>query len=74
MERKLLNLFWGEKRPVPFDFYGYISPENSSWLPLKIILSNEYKSSSVDNQLKSFPKIVDREALDLLQNLGTENE
>ncbi|MBU1101937.1 MAG: N-6 DNA methylase [Bacteroidetes bacterium] len=74
MERQLLDLFWGVRRPVSFEFTGYIPPQNMSWIPLKLYLSEEYKNSTLDNYLKSLPRISDRESLDFLQSLGTEDE
>lgn len=73
-ERHLLNLFWGHKRPVPFDFKGYISPELDSWIPLHIYISKQFKESTPNEIMKKLPVINDKEFLDYLKTLGREEE
>ncbi len=47
LERRLLDLFWGDdRRPVPFEFKGYIPPENASWIPLHVYISSQYQQAT----------------------------
>lgn len=68
-EFKLLRLFYNQKRPVPFDFWGYYPKEYDSWIPLHIYISEKYKRSTVGNYLNSFPKIENEETIEFIENL-----
>ncbi|MDP1956201.1 MAG: N-6 DNA methylase [Polaromonas sp.] len=74
MERKLLDLFWNEKRRVPFEFQGYFPPEKESWIPLSMTLSKGYGNASAASIMKRLPKNLDAETLALLKNFGREED
>ncbi|MCB4792073.1 MAG: N-6 DNA methylase [Elusimicrobia bacterium] len=72
LERQLLDLFWGQKRKVPFDFTGYVPSENASWIPLHVYISDKYKEAHPKNILEKYPVIKDKKLLDYLTKIGTE--
>jgi hypothetical protein len=72
LERKILNLFWGKQRPVPSEFIGYILPENESWIPLHVYLSEPYKNATPHRILEKFPS-VNSELIEFLKTVGTED-
>ncbi len=64
LERQLLDIFWGDtRRKVPFQFNGYIPPENGSWIPLHIFISEQYQSATPEKILKKIQKQPDEELL-----------
>lgn len=70
IERKVLDLFWGIKdRRTPFNFNGFIPPENQSWIPLKEYISDNYKNASISKTMERLPIVKDREVLELLKNI-----
>lgn len=72
LERKLLDIFWGHKRHVPFDFTGYIPPDENSWIPLHMYISKQYKEATPQYILKKMPIIKDEGLIEYLKNIGTE--
>ncbi|MGR3178385.1 MAG: hypothetical protein ACUZ8E_10055 [Candidatus Anammoxibacter sp.] len=74
LERQLLNLFWGHQRRVPFEFKGYIPPEEESWLPLHMYISEDLDKLQPKNILNRMPVIKDKEFLNFLKKVGTEDE
>ncbi len=72
LERQLMDIFWGQKRDVPFEFKGYIPPEMTSWVPLHIYLSNAFHEGTVEKILGRIPSIKDNKFIDYLKGLGTE--
>jgi len=74
LERQLLDLFWGVQRRVPFEFKGYIPPEEESWIPLHLYISKELEQLQPEKILKRMPVIKDQEFLDFLKKVGTESE
>lgn len=72
LERILLDIFWDQKRKVPFIFKGYIPPEFKSWIPLHIYISDKYKNSTLENLLSNFPQIDDEELLEYLSHINEE--
>lgn len=71
LERKLLDLFWDEPRRVPFEFNGYVSPDQTSWIPLHILISEEYKHADVASVMNRLPIVTDTDLIDLLKTIGT---
>lgn len=74
LERQLLDLFWGAQRRVPFDFKGYVSPEDLSWIPLWMRLSPEYEKSSVDSLWDRLPTSISSASLAVLENIGRDSD
>lgn len=73
LERQLLDIFWGQKRPVPFEFSGYIPPEIDSWIPLHIYISEQFNNATPDKIMERIPIIHDTEFINYLKTLGTED-
>ncbi len=64
LERQVLDIFWGDtRRRVPFEFNGYIPPENGSWIPLHIFISEKFKSATSEKILNKVRKTPDKELL-----------
>lgn len=74
LERKLLDIFWGQQRSVPFEFSGYIPPEIDSWIPLHIYISEKFNEATPDKIMKRIPIIRDTKFVNYLKTLGRENE
>ncbi len=72
LERKLLDIFWEQKRPVPFAFKGYISPEIASWIPLHSYISEDFHEGTLEKVMNRIPVIKDKKFVDYLKGIGTE--
>ena len=72
LERKLLDIFWGKQRPVPFEFTGYIPLEIDSWIPLHIYISKRLGESTLERIFKRVPIIHDAEFVSYLKSIGME--
>ena len=72
LERQLLDLFWGHKRPVPFEFKGYIPPEINAWIPLHIFQSEQFDNATLDKIMEQIPIIRNTEFINYLKTLGME--
>lgn len=72
LERKVLDLFWGKQRPVPFTFTGYIPPENESWIPLHVYMSEQYQNAISHRIFENFP-LVNSELIEFMKTVGTED-
>lgn len=72
LERQLLDIFWGQERPIPFEFKGYIPPEMISWIPLHIYISTAFKEGTLEKVMSRIPTIKDKEFIEYLKNIGTE--
>lgn len=73
LERQLLDLFWDDnRRRVPFEFKGYIPPENASWIPLHIFISKQYQSATPEKILKRVQKQPDEELLSDIEKIWRE--
>lgn len=59
LERRLLNFFRGERRPVPFEFGDYFPADFASNIPLWRFISPSYQSSRTDLILPYVPKLND---------------
>ncbi len=74
LERQLLNIFWGQKRPVPFEFTGYIPLEIDSWIPLHVYISDRFRKATPQKIMERIPVIRDKSFLDYLKGIGREDE
>jgi hypothetical protein len=73
LERQLLDLFWDDtRRRVPFEFKGYIPPENASWIPLHIFISKQYQSATAEKILKQVQKQPDEDLLRDIEEIWQE--
>lgn len=72
LQRHILDLFSGYKRPVPFLFERYFEKNDDSWIPLKIKISENYINSIVGTLLNNIPKIQNKELIKKLINIGDE--
>lgn len=68
LERELLDLFGGHKRPIPFEFTGYYPEGFKAYLPLHLLISDEFEQAQADRLLERLRPIDDQavhEALEL---------
>ena len=73
LERQLLDLFWDDtRRKVPFEFKGYIPPENGSWIPLHIFISKQYQSATPEKILKEIPDQPDENLIKYIKEIWQE--
>jgi len=72
LERKLLDIFWEQRRLVPFEFKGYISPEIVSWIPLHIYISKDFHEGTLEKVMRRIPIIKDKKFIDYLKGIGAE--
>lgn len=72
LERKLLDIFWGQQRCVFCNFPGYIEPEIASWIPLHVYISEKFRKTTPEKILNNMPVIDDKEFIDYLKGIGTE--
>ncbi len=72
LERKLLDIFWGQQRSVPFEFRGYIPPDIDSWIPLHIYISEQFNEATPDKIMKRIPIIRNTKIINYLKSLGSE--
>jgi len=72
LERQLLDMFWEQKRRVPFEFKGYIPPVMASWIPFHLYISKSFQESSLGKIMERIPIIKDKTFIDYLKRLGTE--
>jgi len=60
MERQLLDLFTGWKRPgVPFDFERYFPEDFEPWFPLHMYLSEDYQRSTAGALRARYTPVTD---------------
>ena len=59
LEKQLLDLFQGEKRPVPFEFNGYYPEGFTAYIPLHMYISDEFQASRGDKLLERLSPIND---------------
>lgn len=70
LERKLLDLFWGFERRVPFFFEGYMPPEYKPWIPLHKYLAPQFASAKASTVMRKMPEVTGTEILKLLDTLS----
>jgi hypothetical protein len=73
LERRLLDLFWGEKRKVPFEFDGFIPPEYESWIPLHVYISDDYQSATAARIFERLPELRDEAVIEHMSTIGRED-
>jgi hypothetical protein len=59
LERELLNLFQGVRRPVRFEFTEFFPEGFTANIPLWMFLSPDYKRCTASNLLKRVPVVTD---------------
>lgn len=72
LERKLLDIFWGANRRVPFSFNGYIPPEYMPWVSLLTYISPSLVQASARSVLERLPIVKDLDALRDLESMNSE--
>ena len=67
LERRLLDFFRGERRPVPFDFGDYFPADFTANIPLWRYISPAFQSSRTDLILPFVPKLNDPDVTEALE-------
>ena len=69
LERQLLDLFSGYKRPgVPFDFSRYFPDDFAPCFPLHVYLSEEYQRSTAGALRRRYKPVTDPAILTALEH------
>ena len=67
LERRLLDFFRGERRPVPFEFGDYFPADFTANIPLWRYISPSFQSSRTDLILPFVPKLNDPDVTEALE-------
>jgi hypothetical protein len=59
LERRLLEFFRGEKRPVPFDFGDYFPADFTANIPLHVFISSRFRASTAGRIAPHLPNLSD---------------
>lgn len=59
LERRLLDFFRGEERPVPFAFGDYYPTDFAPNIPLRLMISQEFRSSTTSKMVELLPNLKD---------------
>ena len=70
IERKLLDFFRGEKRPVPFQFGDYYPRDFSPTLPLWLYVSPNFANCRGSHILGSIPQFDDPAMTEALEEVS----
>ena len=70
LERKLLEFFRGEKRPVPFEFGDYYPKDYGPTLPLWLYVSSNFANCRGSHILQTIPKFDDPAMTEALEEVG----
>lgn len=70
IERKLLEFFRGERRPVPFDFGDYYPQDYGPTLPLWLYVSPNFANCRGNHILQNVPKFDDPAMTEALEEVG----
>lgn len=70
IERKLLDFFRGEKRPVSFDFGDYYPKEFGPTLPLWLYVSPNFANCRGSHMLQTIPKFDDPTMTEALEEVS----
>lgn len=70
LERKLLDFFRGEDRPVPFKFGDYFPADFAPNIPLWRFISSSFQSSRPQNIVPHLPELRDEELTAALEELA----
>lgn len=68
LERRLLDFFRGERRPVPFDFGDYYPADFTANLPLWRYMSSSFQASRTDLILPYVPRLNDPGVTEALED------
>ena len=69
LERKLLDFFRGERRPVPFDFGDYFPRDFAPNIPLTRFISQRFRSSRAEIITPHLPELRDAALTDALAEI-----
>lgn len=69
LERKLLDFFRSERRPVPFDFGNYFPDGFTPTIPLWRFVSPDFKQCNGQHLLEAIPKITDPILIKVLEEV-----
>jgi hypothetical protein len=70
LERKLLNFFQGQRRPVPFDFGDYFPRDFAPNIPLTRFISQRFRTSRAENIAPHLPELRDAALTDALSEIA----
>lgn len=70
LERRLLDFFKGEARPVPFDFGDYYPPDFAPNIPLRVLISQTFQASTASKILPRVPHLKDEALSAALEEVG----
>lgn len=70
LERKLLDFFRGERRPVPFDFGDYFPAEFGPNIPLWRFISPSFQASRPQQIVPHLPELRDEELTAALEDVS----
>jgi hypothetical protein len=70
LERRLLDFFKGEARPVPFAFGDYYPPDFAPNIPLRVLISQTFQSSTAARILPRVPHLKDEALSAALEEVG----
>ena len=70
LERKLLEFFRGEKRPVPFEFGDYYPKDYGPTLPLWLYVSPNFSNCHGSHILQTIPKFDDPAMTEALEEVN----
>ena len=69
LERRLLDFFQGERRPVPFDFGDYFPADFTPTIPLWRFISPDFQLCNGRHLAQSVPQITDPELVEVLEEV-----
>jgi len=70
LERKLLDFFRGERRPLPFGFGDYFPADFAPTIPLWRYISPSFQASRPQNIVPHLPELQDEELTAALKELA----
>ena len=70
LERKVLDFFLGERRPVPFEFGDYFPTDFAPNIPLWRYISPSFQASRPQNIIPHLPELQDEELTAALEEFA----
>lgn len=70
LERKLLDFFRSQRRPVPFDFGDYFPRDFAPNIPLTRFISQRFRTSRAENIFPHLPELRDAALTDALAEIA----
>jgi hypothetical protein len=70
LERRLLDFFRGEARPVPFAFGDYYPADFAPSIPLRLLISQQFRSSTASKMAAQLPNLKDEALTTALEEVG----